>query len=30
MYGFGDNGGDPYNSMGVSFGGRDGDGVLEG
>ena len=30
MYGFGDDGGDPNNSTGVSFGGRDGDGVLEG
>ena len=30
MYGFGDDGGDLNNSTGVSFGGRDGDGVLEG
>ena len=30
MYGCGDDGGDPNNSTGVSFGGRDGDGVLDG
>ena len=30
MYGCGDDGGDPNSSTGVSFGGSDGDGVLDG
>ena len=30
MYGCGDDGGDPNNSIGVSFGGKDGEGVLDG
>ena len=30
MHGCGDDGGDPNRSTGVSFGGSDGDGVLDG